>query len=68
LGLKTLTELREKKQLSLSKLAINLNKNYEKDYRICQIWDWEHDYRVPSEKDTKILADYFQVPKKTFNS
>ncbi|KKI63106.1 helix-turn-helix domain-containing protein [Staphylococcus cohnii] len=62
-----LTELREKKHLSLSKLAINLNKNYEKSYRICQIWDWEHGYRKPSENDTKILADYFNVPQKTFS-
>ena len=65
--MEALTELREKKHLILSKLAINLNKNYEKNYRICQIWDWEHGYREPSENDTKILADYFNVSQKTFN-
>lgn len=48
----------------MSKLAINLNKSYEKNYRICQIWDWEHGYREPSENDTKILADYFNVSQK----
>lgn len=38
--MKNLMELREKSNLSISKLAINLNANYNTDIRICQIWDW----------------------------
>jgi len=59
-------ELREKSNLSISKLAINLNANYNTDIRICQIWDWENGYRNVSNKNASILADYFNVSEKEF--
>lgn len=61
-----LMELREKSNLSISKLAINLNANYNTDIRICQIWDWENGYRNVSNKNASILADYFNVSEKEF--
>ncbi|MDW3920027.1 helix-turn-helix transcriptional regulator [Staphylococcus saprophyticus] len=54
--MKNLMELREKSNLSISKLAINLNANYNTDIRICQIWDWENGYRNVSNKNASILA------------
>lgn len=64
--MKNLMELREKSNLSISKLAINLNANYNTDIRICQIWDWENGYRNVSNKNASILADYFNVSEKDF--
>ena len=64
--MKNLMELREKSNLSISKLAINLNANYNTDIRICQIWDWENGYRNVSNKKASILADYFNVSEKEF--
>ena len=64
--LSDLMELREKSNLSISKLAINLNANYNTDIRICQIWDWENGYRNVSNKNASILADYFNVSEKEF--
>lgn len=64
--MKNLMELREKSNLSISKLAINLNANYNTDIRICQIWDWENGYRNVSNKNISILADYFNVSEKEF--
>ncbi|AMG20967.1 hypothetical protein AST07_07350 [Staphylococcus saprophyticus] len=64
--MKNLMELREKSNLSISKLAINLNANYNTDIRICQIWDWENGYRNVSNKNASILADYFNVSEKEF--
>ncbi|MCE5130274.1 helix-turn-helix domain-containing protein [Staphylococcus saprophyticus] len=64
--MKNLMELREKSNLSISKLAINLNANYNTDIRICQIWDWENGYRNVSNKNASILADYFSVSEKEF--
>lgn len=66
--MKILTELREKSNLSISKLAINLNDGYGTDIRNCQIWDWENGYRTISEKDVAMLADYFNVSGETFTS
>ncbi|MDK9864864.1 helix-turn-helix domain-containing protein [Staphylococcus sp. IPLA37010] len=66
--MKVLNELREKYNLSISKLVINLNNNYDKDFRICQIWDWENGYRSVSENEVAILTDYFNVSKQTFNA
>lgn len=64
--MKNLMELHEKSNLSISKLAINLNANYNTDIRICQIWDWENGYRNVSNKNASILADYFNVSEKEF--
>lgn len=64
--MKNLMELREKSNLSISKLAINLNANYNTDIRICQIWEWENGYRNVSNKNASILADYFNVSEKKF--
>ena len=64
--MKNLMELREKSNLSISKIAINLNANYNTDIRICQIWDWENGYRNVSNKNASILADYFNVSEKEF--
>lgn len=64
--MKNLMELREKSNLSISKLAINLNANYNTDIRICQIWGWENGYRNVSNKNASILADYFNVSEKEF--
>ncbi|MFD3219679.1 helix-turn-helix domain-containing protein [Staphylococcus saprophyticus] len=64
--MKNLMELREKSNLSISKLAINLNANYNTDIRICQIWDLENGYRNVSNKNASILADYFNVSEKEF--
>lgn len=64
--MKNLMELREKSNLSISKLAINLNANYNTDIRICQIWNWENGYRNVSNKNASILADYFNVSEKEF--
>lgn len=64
--MKNLMKLREKSNLSISKLAINLNANYNTDIRICQIWDWENGYRNVSNKNASILADYFNVSEKEF--
>ncbi|NWK85234.1 helix-turn-helix transcriptional regulator [Staphylococcus sp. GSSP0090] len=64
--MKNLMELREKSNLSISKLAINLNANYDTDIRICQIWDWENGYRNVSNKNASILADYFNVSENEF--
>ena len=66
--MKVLNDLREKYNLSISSLVVNLNNNYGKDFRICQIWDWENGYRSVSENDIAILADYFNVSKQTFNA
>ncbi|MGW7975352.1 XRE family transcriptional regulator [Staphylococcus xylosus] len=66
--MKILNELREKSNLSISKLAINLNNGYGTDIRNYQIWDWENGYRTISEKDAEMLADYFNVSGETFNS
>ncbi|WP_436864417.1 helix-turn-helix domain-containing protein [Staphylococcus saprophyticus] len=66
--MKNLMELREKSNLSISKLAINLNANYNTDIRICQIWDWENGYRNVSNKNASILADYFNVSEKEFKN
>ena len=64
--MKNLMELREKSNLSISNLAINLNANYNKDIKICKIWDWENGYRNVSNKNASILADYFNVSEKEF--
>ncbi|PHK48631.1 helix-turn-helix domain-containing protein [Staphylococcus edaphicus] len=65
--MKNLMELREKANLSISRLALNLNSSYNTDIRICQIWDWENGYRNISNKYASILADYFNVSEKVFS-
>lgn len=57
-----LTDLREEKHLSISKLVILLNDKYEKNYKIYQIINWENGHEQIPQKDLELLCDYYEYP------
>lgn len=64
--LKSLYEIRNDSNLSISKLTLDLNNLYNANIRNSKIWEWENGRSEISESDAKMLSDYFNVPIKTF--
>ena len=62
MDMEILTDLREEKHLSISKLVILLNDKYEKNYKIYQIINWENGHEQITQKDLEILCDYYEYP------
>lgn len=62
INMKILTDLREKKKLSISKLVILLNEKYGKCYQNYQIFNWENGHKRIPQQDLEILCDYYEYP------